>query len=332
MNITIPYYEDNSRISNSMLGYFLVSPKNFKEKVIDGRVDSGSGAMDYGTMVHCYLLQPDEFKKLYRVLDINTPSSAQQKAFCQDYIDSKENRPYLKALEALKKNYKVTVADDDKNAAKGLEIALKYKSYIKYLRSQQNGEDKFKYISWATLNSLRNIRLNILEHKKAKELLFDGISSEETHNEFHINWDIKIGDNIMDCKSLIDRVKIDHENKKITLIDVKTTVSVSNFYESFEKYDYARQLCYYWAAIYWYFKNELDIDVEEYSNETYIVAIQNNGSADCRVFRIEDDTILAKNDIIKQTLTKIDWHRTNNKWDFTKEYYEGDGSESLLYA
>ena len=27
----------------------------------------------------------------------------------------------------------------------------------------------------------------------------------------------------------------------------------------------------------------------------------------------------------------MDWHFSNNLWDYSKEYYEGDGAELLLY-
>ena len=89
-------------------------------------------------------------------------------------------------------------------------------------------------------------------------------------------------------------------------------------------------MSFYWSAIYWYFENELKINIHDYSHETYIVAIQNTDGA-VRVFDVPDSIIESKLDTIKQIITDIDWHNSNNLWDFTKEYYEGDGSESLLH-
>ena len=116
----------------------------------------------------------------------------------------------------------------------------------------------------------------------------------------------------------------------IKLVDIKTTISTTDFLKSFEEYDYARQLCFYWSALYWYFKNELGIDIEEYSPETYIIAIQNSNSA-VRVFRIDEDVILSKQNKIINTISEILWHKENDKWDYKRQYYEGDGAESLLY-
>ena len=90
-------------------------------------------------------------------------------------------------------------------------------------------------------------------------------------------------------------------------------------------------MAYYWSAIIWYIDNELKIDISGYSHETYIVAIQNNGSYECKVFSIPDSIIIEKADKIREILTEIDWHIQNNKWDYSKAYYLGDGSELLLY-
>ena len=89
------------------------------------------------------------------------------------------------------------------------------------------------------------------------------------NNEFHINWEFpKTFQNYqLSCKSLLDRLIIDHTEKKIILVDLKTTADVNNFKHSIEEYDYRRQLAYYWLAIHWYFKYELQKDIAEYINK-----------------------------------------------------------------
>lgn len=330
MEITIPYYEDNSRLSNSALGWFLISPKYYKDKLDRKIPNEQTSAMENGSMVHMYLLQPKEFNDSYKILDFQIPTSSQQKQFCLDYINSTAEKPILKASEAFKMNYSTTGKKEEESAAKGLEMALKLKSYIKWLRSNNDG---VKTITWAKLNTLKKIKDNVRLHKKANELLYkiENSPGVVTHNEFHINWEmtVKPGTKI-DCKSLIDRLIIDHENKSITLCDIKTTVSLSEFDKSFIEYDYGRQMALYWGAIYWYFENELKIDIKEYSHTTLIIAISNI-DGEIRVFEVPDSIIESKITQIKQIVTEINWHETNNLWDYTREYYEGDGVESLLY-
>ena len=55
-------------------------------------------------------------------------------------------------------------------------------------------------------------------------------------------------DNIK-CKSLLDRVCFDHVNKKIILIDLKTTVNVYDFAHSVEDFVSYRQIAYYGLAL-----------------------------------------------------------------------------------
>jgi len=329
MDISIPYYEDNSRISRSSLNWFKISPRYFRDK-LDGKIpNDASSAMDNGTMRHAYLLQYNEFSKMYRILDFTIPSSSQQKQFCQSYIDSKAPSVVLKAIEAFKLNYSATGKTDATIEATALKMALQLKGYIKWLRSNTAGQ---KNMSWAQLTSLKIMKENVSLHKKARELILTELDSPnvETHNEFHINWEYetKFGGTVS-CKSLIDRLIIDHESKVIKLIDIKTTLSNSNFAESFTKYDYGQQMAFYWMAIYWYFKNELNLDIEEYRSETYIVTIE-NGNNEVKVLSVPERTILNKLTDIDNNLSQIDWHLRNGLWDYTKEYYEGDGVESLL--
>lgn len=338
MDINIPYYEDNSRVSNSSLGWFLISPKYYKD-MLDGTVVSKpSSAMETGSMIHMYLLQPEEFKKEYIILDFQAPTSAQQKQFCLDYIAIEAPRATEKAVAAFKANYSTAGKSEEKIAKESLEMALKWKSYIKFIR---NSNQNKKVISWADMNMLIKIKNNVQKHKKANELLFNIVNSPSitANNEFHINWVWRLRkDDILgvdrttiNCKSLIDRLVIDQENKRIILIDIKTTVSVNNFKKSFDEYDYGRQMAFYWYAIVWYIDNELKLDISDYTHETYIVAIQNNGSNECRVFEVPETKITEKSEKIKEIISNIDWHMNSNLWDFTKEYYEGDGVESLLY-
>lgn len=334
MEIKIPYYDDNTRISNSALGWFLKSPRYYKS-MLNGEIEKKStGAMENGTMTHMYLLQPDEFKATYRILNVETPTSAQQKQFCKDYIDSKADKPILKAAEAFKANYSTNGKADDEIARRGLEMALKLKPYIKWLRSNNTG---IKIISWSDLNSLKVTKENVILHKKANELLYNierspGIIS---FNEFHINWVYDLIDDKhsvgLDCKSLIDKLIIDTINKKIILCDIKTTASTvkDKFRESFDTYDYGRQMAFYWMAIEWFFENILEEDFNLYSRETYIVAVQNNGDYNCKVYSVKDEIIVNKKEQIKTIFSDIWWHTRANAWEYTKEYYEGDGTEQL---
>jgi hypothetical protein len=149
-------------------------------------------------------------------------------------------------------------------------------------------------------------------------------------NEFEIQWVHPTG---VECKSLIDRIIIDHENKKIRLVDLKTTSHLAEFKEKFDEYKYYRQLAFYWMAIYWYFKNTLvDKNIDEYQKETYIVAIGTNRSippVEVKVFEITEPTLNKGLNEIEPLMCELEWHFKEDKWDYNRQYYEGKTTERI---
>lgn len=323
MKIDIDYYSDNTRISNSAIGWFLKKGPRYLKDMLDGKEEGISAKyLDKGTMIHMYLLQPDEFWQNYIVIDYEKPKTAQQAAFCNRYHQSTEIVEDDKLLDAYKYAYSGNNISKEAMLKKAKELQLKFAEYIEALEKT----DLYTIISFADLNMLKNIKDNIEKHVKANELLTDqpGI---ECHNEFHINWEAeKQG---VSCKSLLDRVKIDHANKKITLIDLKTTADVYNFKHSVEEYDYYRQIAFYILALTWYMKDQ-GYDIEDYDIEAYIVAIQSNGNNEVRVFNmLNEQELLARKDLIADALTEISYHYQTGNWDHTREYYENNGTETL---
>ena len=103
-----------------------------------------------------------------------------------------------------------------------------------------------------------------------------------------------------------------------------------HFEDSMNTYDYLRQLAFYTQAVEWYLREECGIDPEEdWTYEHYIIAIDTTGSYDIRVFKVSMDDIETRDVTIHDALTDIAWHQATGKWEHSREYYEGDGSESL---
>lgn len=330
MDISISYYEDNSRVSNSAIGWFIKRGPRYFRNMLDGKEEGMNFSfLEKGTMIHEYLLQPDEFWKDYIILDFATPKVKQQKDLLDEYhrlmqVNPLESQDKLK-LSAYKKAYS-NKKSDEKCIEEAEGLIMIYQDYLEYLSKK---DDNKKIISFADLQMLKKIKENIQNHKKANELLFNLPSTFETHNEFHINWQVNRINNIK-CKSLLDRVCFDHVNKKIILIDLKTTVNVYDFAHSVEEYDYYRQIAYYGLAIQWYMQEILNLNSEEYDFEAYIIAIGKDSENQIRVFNMKNDKILSeKVDLINNSLQKISYHISTDQWDHSVEYYEGDGVEKL---
>lgn len=330
MDISIPYYEDLTRISNSNIGWFLKKGPRYLKEMLDGKEGLKASFLDKGTMIHEYILQPEEFWKDYIILDFAVPKVKQQKDLLEFYSTARLVDPFASEDDILIMSYEAAYNNNkskEKKIQEAKELVELYQNYIEYFRNK----DSKKVISFADLNMLKAIKKNMEDHKKANELLFNYPETFEVHNEFHINWEYPNASSLGDlpCKSLLDRVMIDHTNKKIILVDIKTTADIYNFKHSVEEFDYCRQLAYYWLAIHWYFKNELKLNIEEYEYETYIVAVQSHDGYEVRVFKFNSKAIEERLITIDYAIKRIAWHKNNNLWDHMKEYYDEDGAEII---
>jgi len=134
----------------------------------------------------------------------------------------------------------------------------------------------------------------------------------------------------MKFNSRLDRLIIDHKNKVIKLIDLKKTKSLRNFRKSFEDLEYNRQLAFYWMAVHFMFTHSFpEYNIDEYKKETYIVAIQVNQLIECKVFEISEEDLHNGTMEIEKLMIEISWHLVNDKWDYSKQYYIGNGIEKL---
>ena len=344
MDTSIPYYSDLSRISNSNMGWFLQKGPAYLHKMLtDPPPEDKNPILERGSLIHMYLLQPEEFYKTYVVWDKCRPSSAQQEKFCQELANSVEIEPNRAILSAYQAAYSAKGKSEDTMLSEGLKIASTLKEYIDYLKDPERKQ----MISPSEYQMLKKIRNNVQAHKLAWKLLwplgridnapylngyFDEDTKISTHHEFHINWGYKTIFGRIECKSLLDGLTLDFKNKKAIIYDLKTTAKLWHFEESIDMYDYCRQLAYYSMAARWYLVNECGVtedDIFEWEFKYYIIGIDTTGSNEIRVFSINKTSIDARYDTILDTLTAIAWHQMNNKWEHSREYYEGDGSETL---
>ena len=311
MDLSISYYDDLQRISNSAIGVYLKKgPLALKHLMNREDEKLSLPALEIGTMIHEYILQPEEFWKDYCILDFTIPKVKQQKDLLDEYhrlmeIDPFKSQDEIK-LAAYRKAYN-NKKKDDKCIKEAEDLIMVYQDYLEYL-------------------SNKKIKNNIQEHKKANELLFNLSDKWECYNEFHINWECQ---NVQ-CKSLLDRVCFNFEEKKVILIDLKTTPNVYDFKHSIDEFDYFRQLAYYIMAIFWYLENIKEINPDNFDLEVYIIAIGKDKDNQIRVFNMLNETELTvRGKLLTNTLKAIDYHISSNNWEHSKEYYDSTGIEDL---
>lgn len=314
-------------VSSHSLSYFEESPLTFK-KFLDEEIEEvDKRYLDFGRQVHMRILEPQRFKESYTVLSYELPKSEQQKLFCAVYVE----RPHMKKEDRLILAYSTAYStkgkSDDKILQEAKDMYDKLKDYLTYLTKAK----KYKEVlTFAKKQRIDTCFENTYNHKLANELLFDkeiqtGILS---YNELELEWEHPMHKHVP-CKSMIDRLIIDTNNKVIKLVDIKTTISLKTFKDSVYTFNYHRQMAFYSLAIYWYIKNVLKMDVEDYKFEVYIVAIKSTQPHDVRVYQITDDMLNKGFDEIAILMNRLSWHFETDLWEYTREYYEGNGLDIL---
>lgn len=331
MDISIPYYSDMSRISNSNIGWFLKRGPKYLHDMLTGKAEGDKGSqLERGTMIHEYLLQPEEFSKDYVVFTGQRPISPQQEKFVEELINSTEIEPNKAILSAYKKSYSIVGKSEDKMLSEGLKIASMLKDWIEMKKTGKIPITQYQS------NMLMRIAENIQKHKKARELLKNPYDTPDNKlfHEFHINWEYKFRGPLgsiktIKCKSLLDSCHFDMKNKVCTIMDFKTTTHLYHFEDSMHTYDYLRQLCYYTMAAKWYITNELQQETSQWKFKWYIIGIDTLGDNQIRVFVFDKPQIDSRKILIEDVLQEIQWHQETGNWDYYELYYDGDGAEKL---
>lgn len=332
----IPYYEDNTRISNSAIGWFLNKGPAYFRNMLDGK-EKGLDLpqLRKGTMIHEFLLQPDQFWNDYVLFDGDKPKSAQAQKFCENLINTVEIELNKQLSDAYRKSYSIVGKSEDKILSEALKISVEYKDYIEAIRSKKI------LISQYDLDQLMKIQHNVEEHKLANRLVqrAGDYKNVQIYHEFQINWDYWIVDELnhgaytsIACKSLLDSCTFNFDTRTCTIMDIKTTAKLWHFEDSMKEFDYCRQLCFYREAVYWYLTNVLELsngEINKWRFEFYIVAIDTTGSNEIRVFRLATPQVTSRGVTIHDFMRVYLWHLGTDKWDHSYDYYTGDGSETL---
>ena len=78
--------------------------------------------------------------------------------------------------------------------------------------------------------------------------------------------------------------------------------------------------------------NILELSTDEFYKwrfEFYIIAIDTTGSNEIRVFKLASIQVDSRSDTIHDFMAEYLWHLGTGNWEHAREYYEGDGSETL---
>jgi hypothetical protein len=289
-----------------------------------------SKAMNFGTAFHCYLLRQRDFVNEYIISDI-PPMDGMMGEFIRTFFDL-----FSEAEDNNFEGWNKEKAYDIAYAASGFKT--KKETVIKNFENEEGDEKKavnMKYFDILRENKgkfiltsqeyelILEMKAKIFDHKVASKLFIDDHSRNcEYLNEFDYEWDYKGG--IVRMHGIFDRVIIDHDAKAIILVDLKTSqyASKASFEVSAAKYRYDRQMAVYRSGLFNYLYEK---DMENYEIFSYIVVSQKAKGNDCAVYSISREDLRVATKSYTDLVEDMIWHIDEDKWDYPREYYEGEG-------
>ena len=235
--------------------------------------------------------------------------------------------------EAAKEAYKVS---GFKLPLKTVLAKLNEGDNKKYLEFIQTNNDKLlltRQQKWTITQMGKGIDRN----PTAKSLL---LSSETNYfnlsdkDEYEVFNEIELYGVLegVKIKGKIDKLIIDHKNKKITLVDLKSTSSApyfrfkkvlntgdltidyqgTGFFGSFKSWCYYRQLAFYKTLIAENYKNLF----ETYSFECYIIPVNTISSYDCSVIKVSDAWLEYGRLEMEDLIFRYKQHVKEDQWDY----------------
>lgn len=328
----IQIYYNTNRDSQSSLKDLDYSPAYYKAKHIDKTIVSETFDADHfliGSLADSILLTPECTEDLFAVRTFD--SSPQVKKLVSYLI--KEGADYssydilfdiakhLKLFGQIKNidTFKSTLEKENFEEA----ITFFEKNIDKTIVSKEHYE-KAVEISHALLTS--PFTANYLRES-------DGVEILTAHPIYWYYKDLPF-------KSLLDHVSINHNTKKITINDVKTTrFNTSEFKNSILDYRYDIQGSFYLKAFEWWIENTRK-DLADYTVDSFNFLVASVKYNDCPlIYRMTTSDYfigqigakLSYNGMRKHyrgfdnIIDDLIWHKKTNIWYAKKEYYENKG-------
>jgi len=329
-------FKNTIGISYSRLSKLAESPQAYKLGLAE---EPDSSAISLGSAVDIMLTNPERFDEKIYVMTADKPSSEMMLKFVTTYVSTGDTvkahheSGFKIGIDAVLKKFE----SEGKDFANALSKAGD--------RKILDAEEFFK--ANQIVNTLKNNPFT-----KKYFILEDGI---ELLFQPNIIWDAMYNSLVtgkveyQTAKSVLDIIRIDHKNKKIQPVELKT--GAESFMKSYWKYKRYLQGAMYDTAIQQTLENtDSEYDVENIrfiyadSNLLYPPVIYQMTDDDIltgkygreyRVFAGNNKSIITNIDNywkIKgytQLAAELEWHEKNNQWDYSYDIYRRNGEVDI---
>jgi hypothetical protein len=243
------FYSKPFNLSYSGLNRLLFSPKLFySHYVLQQREEKLDGYLIEGKVIHCLLLDTDNFNKQFVVSPVSLPSDNPKIVVDKVFRYAQEDNSLDQELKSFEQvildilkeiNLYQSLKTDEQRIDK--LVTDQTVSYFDFLKQKGSKDVIDTEMYNRCLDSVQILRQN-MEVVKVLDLYRD--SGGTVYSEHQIQIDLP--DYPFGLKGIIDNFVVDENNKTITINDLKTTgKTVADFAETVEYYNYWLQ-----AAIY----------------------------------------------------------------------------------
>lgn len=317
------FYKNKFYFSYSSINKLLFSPRMFySHYVLNQREDSTDTHLVVGRVLHCLLLEPDNFDKQFIVMNSKTPVGNNKLIvdnIFKYYLTIGNNSLTLEDFSPeilthlLSINLHQTLKTDQQRLDKILVDENKF--YFEFLKESL---DK-TVIDQDTLSgckaSLEVLKLN----SSVRALLQLDRTDEDDHVEVYneLQLQVDITGLSFGFKGFVDNLVIDHDSKNIFINDLKTLgKSIQDFPDSVEYYRYWIQAVIYMRMV----KEKYNLEGYEY-HITFIVIDKYN---QVYPYQVSSNTLVQWSEKFSEVVTKVKWHYENKQYELPYELALGN--------
>jgi hypothetical protein len=328
------FYADRYHISYSAMSKLLYSPYLFyKHYVLGQREDEQTVATLAGKVVHCLLLDSDNFNKQFILLPGNLPSDNPKKIIeavyehhtnqpattseSEEVVTLTHYKDYILAA-LVEANLYQTLKTDQQRLDK--IITPSHEEYFGFL-VKKNGKD---IVDIPTYDEC----LAIVEQLKSDTQVTDLLGMSNTNETSQVLNELMLSVDTVEglsfgIKGVLDNLVIDTENKYIRINDIKkTSKTLSEFPDTVEFYNYWIQASLYNLMVKKEFLENNNIDSKDWTIDFNFIVIDKYKQV--YPFKVSAKTMEEWTVRLEEVLQICNWHYENR--NFNLPYKLANGS------
>ena len=250
------YFSQRHTLSYSGLSKLSSCPSEFYKRYIlqERELDTNRNQIE-GKLIHCLLLNPEEFDNMFVITPAKLPSPAMVQIvnevyrLCKVSYDDILQEPTVYRTEFLDKFVEKALHqslknDDGRMAKVADEKVVAYWNYLLIAEDRSIIDDEQLATGQAVVEKItaNTPFMQILGYYSGFEMRMD------RHNEFMMQ--TLLDDRMFDVRGILDNLVVDHTNKEIRINDIKKTgKDIVSFSKNIDHFRYDLQAAMYYLLV-----------------------------------------------------------------------------------